>query len=371
MSAAPSKVLYVHHGSGQGGAAVSLLHLLAHLDRTRYEPIVAVDPRRPRAIEFFSEHGVETVSCALAPFAHTTSTWTWHTPRGLIKLLAWWTVGRRRTERALDAVIERVRPAVVHLNGLSLLPFARVAAHRGIPVVQHVREPVNAGVFGVRKRWLEALASREVAELIYICKDNADRLRGVQAPGSVIYNPVDLGRFLKLDRHACRKELGIADAAAVAFFPAGANAAAKGLGPFLQALDLLARRGRPVQALIPGQNVPFIDAVERYYAACDVVVAPFIVPHFSRAVIEAGAARRPVVASRIGGITEVVVDGVTGLLAGAGNADELADKIVDVLDHADAASAMADAGLVQATQHYDATVHARSVMAVYDRVLAR
>ena len=47
---------------------------------------------------------------------------------------------------------------------------------------------------------------------------------------------------------------------------------------------------------------------------------PFVVPHFSRGAIEAGSMGKPVVASKIGVIEEVIDDMKNGLLAESGNA---------------------------------------------------
>lgn len=381
-------VLYVHHGSGRGGAAVSLGELLSHIDTSRYRPVVAVDFRRTDVRKFFRASGVRTVDCQLDTFTHTMKTWRWTTPQGAARLARWAFAGRPATMRALARVLYVERPQLVHFNGLSVLPYAPVVTERGLPVVQHIRESINAGVFGVRRRWMERVASRHASAMIYICRDNAERLSGVTTPGDVIYNPVDITRFANADRAAARVEIGVRDNEVLLLFPGGSFFDVKGIKPFTQAVAQLRAAGRSVRALIPSADgvareavtraniadaviyAQFTDSVERYYAAADIVVAPFTVPHFSRAVIEAGAARRPVVASRIGGITEVVEENLTGLLAVPGDAADLARKIRYLLDHPDKASAMADAGFAITVQRYGATAHARAVMAVYDRVMA-
>ena len=118
-------------------------------------------------------------------------------------------------------------------------------------------------------------------------------------------------------------------------------------------------------------RVPFADDVERYYRACDIVVSPFVTPHFSRAVIEAGAMQKPVVGSRLGGIIEVLDDGVVGLLAEPGNHEDLATKICYLVEHSDESAAMAQAGRDRTLRKYGADAHARDVMDVYDQVMQR
>ena len=74
--------------------------------------------------------------------------------------------------------------------------------------------------------------------------------------------------------------------------------------------------------------VPDGAAVMRHL---DVLVAPSRQEPFGTVLAEAMAAGTPVVATRVGGLAEVVVDGVTGRLVAPGRPDELAAAVLDVL----------------------------------------
>lgn len=395
----PVNVLYVHHGSGQGGAANSLLYLLQNLDRNRYNPQVCCNVGLPGTEKFFTQHGFPPKHLPIAPFAHTMKTWDWTTPRGTAKLLRWTLVTQARARQAFRHLMIDVEPDIVHLNGLSLLPMAPTASALGIPVVQHVRESVNEGVFGVRKAWLRRLARQNADHIVYICEDNQERLTGETEHSSVIYNPVDFAKFAPVDGAEVRNELRISSNSPVLFFPGGSFFDIKGVDPFLRALAIVHDRFPQTVALMPGidepghprdpvrrgieeligrhklqdavKRVPFTSRVEKYYAASDIVVAPFVHPHFSRAVIEAGAMEKPVIGSRIGGITEVLEDGVVGMLATPGDHEELAAKICYLIEHREEAAGMARAGRELSLQRYGADTHAHAVMGVYDRVLYR
>ncbi len=100
---------------------------------------------------------------------------------------------------------------------------------------------------------------------------------------------------------------------------------------------------------VPSEELPL------YYQAADVVVAP------SRdtrsccglAIKEAMAVGRPIVASSIGGIPEVVVDGETGLLVPPGDADRLAEAIGLLLGDTGMRSRMGLAGRRRALEIFD------------------
>jgi glycosyltransferase involved in cell wall biosynthesis len=86
-------------------------------------------------------------------------------------------------------------------------------------------------------------------------------------------------------------------------------------------------------------------AMADVYAASDVVINPArSAEAFGRVIPEALMAGRPVVASRIGGIPEVIRDGVDGLLVPPDAADALAAGIVRVLEDPALADAMVESG---------------------------
>lgn len=67
--------------------------------------------------------------------------------------------------------------------------------------------------------------------------------------------------------------------------------------------------------------------VQQYLASCDVLVVPSRWEGFGLVALEAMRAGKAVVAARVGGLAEIVVDGVTGRLVTPGSAPELADTL--------------------------------------------
>ncbi len=82
-----------------------------------------------------------------------------------------------------------------------------------------------------------------------------------------------------------------------------------------------------------------------YYAAADLYVWPAVREAYGLALLEAGAAGLPVVAGRDGGVAEVVIDGVTGLLTSAGDPAEFAAAVDRLLAEPQRRLAMGEAGL--------------------------
>jgi glycosyltransferase involved in cell wall biosynthesis len=84
--------------------------------------------------------------------------------------------------------------------------------------------------------------------------------------------------------------------------------------------------------------------VSALLALVDVFVLPSLSEGLSMALLEAMAARKPVVATRVGGNSEVVLDGDTGFLIDAESPQSISDKVVQVIRDKVGAEHMGDRG---------------------------
>lgn len=113
------------------------------------------------------------------------------------------------------------------------------------------------------------------------------------------------------------------------------------------------------------------DAVMSAWKRCIIGVTPSIWPEPSpTVVIEAMAVGRPVIGSRIGGITEQIVDGKTGYLVTPGSSEELKQAIERLLVDREFGERMGQAGKEKANEFYASSVVAR-VEEIYKEVLAK
>jgi len=122
-----------------------------------------------------------------------------------------------------------------------------------------------------------------------------------------------------------------------------------GRGPLEPALRALARElgvGEAVRFL--GHVSPIQDAIEN----AAVVVVPSMGEGFGMVALEAMERARPVVAAAIGGLGEIVRDGVTGVLVPPGEADPLAAAIVRVASDPKLARRMGEAGRERALARF-------------------
>ncbi len=112
-------------------------------------------------------------------------------------------------------------------------------------------------------------------------------------------------------------------------------------------------------------------SVARYYQAADVYVHAAKADTFPSSVIEAAACGVPVVATAVGGIPEQVIDGRTGFLVPAGDAEAMAERVVRLLDREGIRRLMSAEAQQAAKPRFDIRDQVRAYQDWYDSIVVR
>ena len=113
------------------------------------------------------------------------------------------------------------------------------------------------------------------------------------------------------------------------------------------------------------------DRPQDYFAAADVFCLPSYREGFGSTIIEAAAAGVPAIGSRIYGVSDAIVDGETGLLFEAGNAQELALSMGTLAGDASLRSRMGQKARERALRDFSSTVVTAALFEYYETLLAR
>jgi glycosyltransferase involved in cell wall biosynthesis len=212
----------------------------------------------------------------------------------------------------------------------------------------------------------------------------------------VVYNGVRLGDYAADDergRNSLRAELGLTDntllLASVSHLSQrkGQEHSIGAMAQILQALpdahlcligrtdrdpayvDRLRESARDANLSSHVHFLGFRDDVSRVLQEADVFVHTAAADPHPRAVVEAMAARLPVVAFAVDGVEETVVDGVTGHLVEAGNRSALAAAVLDLLTSPETRSRMGTAGRDRAERCFSADATTRQVRHIITDVI--
>ncbi|MGB8477101.1 MAG: glycosyltransferase [Candidatus Acidiferrum sp.] len=202
---------------------------------------------------------------------------------------------------------------------------------------------------------------------------------------SVIPNGVDLQEFKPIPSAVARAALGIPSGRRVVTLVADSvSNVRKGFGRLLEALDTLRARqniflivvGKPhdlpalgFPSLIVGhiQAAPFLRQI---YSAADLFLIASLEDNQPNTVLEAMACGTPVVGFKVGGISEMVEEGRTGLLVPAGNVTELARAIDFLLDHEHERTEMSGRGRERAEEVFSREGQVQKYLDLYLRLVA-
>jgi glycosyltransferase involved in cell wall biosynthesis len=290
-----------------------------------------------------------------------------------------------RTPRDLIGLVRTlrsVRPDVVYVNTVTIPLWIIAARLTRTPVLVHVHE-AEEGVSRIIRAALGAplllasavitnsSASRrvllDVAPLSRLARRTSVVPNGLSDKGGAPLGQAAPGRLVLVARLSPRKGVDVA----------------------LEAVAILRRQGREVSLDIAGTAYPgyewfekqlryraaradlsgavrflgYVNPTAPWLAAASVVLVPSRVEPFGNTAVEGLLAQRPVVASDVQGLAEILTDGRTGLLVAPGDADSLAAAIARILDDPKLAKALAVAGRAEAERRFSSDRYRRDICA--------
>lgn len=206
---------------------------------------------------------------------------------------------------------------------------------------------------------------------------------------------IDLRRFdpKTADKSAFRRDIGVEENAPLVGM-AAVFIACKGVSYFVEATARIAAQRPDVRFVIVGDKpIPdgdppkFVEQIEKLgmkdkiilagfrkdmpnvLAAMTVFVCPSLSEGMPQVVTQALAMKCPVVATRVGGIPEQIIDGVTGYLVERANAEQIADRALRMLTAPDEAARMGEEGRVHAERNFSIEEMLDRTEALYERLI--
>lgn len=380
------RVLHVSHTAAVAGAEHSLLVLLRALAGSATctlacpEGELAIAARRS-GVEVRVIPGTD-----LSSRLHLR-----HTPREATRAA--------RTGRALGAIARLTGADVVHANTprAGLISAFTDGAGGTRPVV-HVRDSTPPGrIPGVTLTFLARRASAFVSTSRFLA---AELPPGPEA--AIVPNAVEPARFdpAALSRHDARARLGLDPADPVLTLVAQISPH-KGQSDAIRALAHV-RREHPRARLLLVGSVKFTSAATRYdnhayrsgldalvtqrgladavtflgerpdvpqiLAASDIVLVPSWYEPFGRTAVEAMMMGLPVIATAVGGVAEVITDGVDGLIRPPRDPAGWAAAIAELLADPRRRRRMGAAGRERAVRDFSPHRHAEQMLDLFERV---
>jgi glycosyltransferase involved in cell wall biosynthesis len=337
------------------GAEIFASRVAAQLDPSSFERILCVTrPSPEHLVRGLEEQGVRVVQL---------------NRRSRVDVWRWW---------RLFALLRREGVDVLHSHKFGSNVWAALLALLArVPVFvahEHTWSYEGQRLRRFLDRWLVA----RVADVVLTVSE-ADRRRMIEIervdPRKIAYLPSGVGRHEPHGRRHVRRELGLPDGAPLV-------GTVCGLRP-QKALDVLVRAAAPLSAQVPGVRVAVVgdgpmkqrleeligelglgavvallgtwphEDVPDFVEALDVAVSSSDFEGMPLAVMEFLAAGKPVVATAVGGVPDLIEDGVHGLLVPPQSPEALAGAIASLLRDPERGRSLGEAGRQRQRREFD------------------
>jgi len=293
-------------------------------------------------------------------------------------------------------LIRRESPQIVHTHLFKSDFHGRLAARiAGVPVVVSTLHSIDPWAqersLGRLYGWTARFADRVIAVSEDVRRFHAAHTGIPEEKLVTIENGVDIHRFAGLESagRSVRKELDI-DNAALVFGVVGRLTPPKDHSTFLKAAALILQKAPQARFLLVGegplrkdlelqaQEIGLGNAliftglrkdIPAVLAAVDVLVFSSLWEGLPVALLEGMAAARPVVATAVGGIPEVVLPDKSAILVPPGDADALAQACLRLASDSATRHSMGQAGLERVVARYSIDAMIDRTAALYAKLL--
>lgn len=392
------KILYVHHGKNIGGAPLSLLGLIVNLPKEKYDSKVLFIFESD-VLKLFKDNAIQ---CDVLKgwfyrkfykyFCHFETAYP--TPYRIIELVRCILSWILNAFIFAPRVLKNEDARLIHLNSLTLTDWAFAAKKIGFKVILHVREPLKKGGFwDLGRKFILYILEKYTDQIIAISKENASRLNGLSHKISVVYDGVDFegrgcceednGKNLTVLKKASSKDQRMV------LYVGGATEM-KGFSVMVHSLEYLdpdiivlfagyyrkarwykffQKTEKSLWKMRSSRNcieIGKLTNIKSLMKNASVVVAPFSKTHFARPVVEAFSLSKPVVATDVSSMGEIIENNVEGLIVKRDNPKELAKAINFICANEKDAKRMGENGRKKYEMLFLTAVNVGKIEAIYD-----
>ena len=239
--------------------------------------------------------------------------------------------------------------------------------------------------------WAEKLAIESADKIVAVSGDMKKDIMELFGVGEekiqIVHNGVDLTKWRRVETREAQKRYGIGEKY-VLFF--GRTTKQKGIDVLIKASDLIAPSAKVVICTAGADTPEFLKEMETFaktrknviwinkmldetecieiYSGASVFVCPSVYEPFGIINLEAMSCEIPVVASAVGGIKEIVIDGETGFLIEPSNPKIIAEKVNKILSDKNLAVKFGKNGRERVEKHFSWMSIAKQTKEMYEQM---
>ena len=375
-------ILFIHQSAELYGSDKTLLLLLKHIDKTRFYPVVVLPNEGPLK----SELDKENIKVVIAPVLKVYR--KMFTPQNILKFVK----DIKKGVDALDILNKQHHFDVVYSNTLAVLLGIIYAKKRKIKHLWHVHEII------VHPKIIASIFPKILMRYsnLVICNSNATqnnltvRIPELKSKTKVIYNGMELNSENKAV--AQKTDFGFNETDIIITL-VGRISRLKGHKLLLDVFTNHLIKNENIKLLFVGSPVegqeqyldeiqnsinrnklqtkvkilPFLNDLNGVWAVTDIAIMPSTeAESFGLVAVEAMLAKKPVVGSNLGGLSEIVINNETGLLFDPNSKEALSEALFKLIESPSLRSEFGEKGYERAIKEFSITKHVQQFEAVFE-----
>ena len=375
-------ILFIHQSAELYGSDKTLLLLLKHIDKTRFYPVVVLPNEGPLK----SELDKENIKVVIAPVLKVYR--KMFTPQNILKFVK----DIKKGVDALDILNKQHHFDIVYSNTLAVLLGIIYAKKRKIKHLWHVHEII------VHPKVIASIFPKILMRYsnLVICNSNATqnnltvRIPELKSKTKVIYNGMELNSENKAV--AQKTDFGFNETDIIITL-VGRISRLKGHKLLLDVFTNHLIKNENIKLLFVGSPVegqeqyldeiqnsinrnklqtkvkilPFLNDLNGVWAVTDIAIMPSTeAESFGLVAVEAMLAKKPVVASNLGGLSEIVINNETGLLFDPNSKEALSEALFKLIESPSLRSEFGEKGYERAIKEFSITKHVQQFEAVLE-----
>jgi glycosyltransferase involved in cell wall biosynthesis len=374
-------ILFIHQSAEMYGSDKTLLLLLSYIDKTRFYPVVVLPNDGPLK----SELEKENIKVVIAPVLKVYR--KMFTPQNILQFIK----DIKKGVDALDLLNKQHHFDIVYSNTLAVLLGIIYAKKRKIKHLWHVHEII------VHPKIIASIFPKILMRYsnLVICNSNATqnnltvREPELKSKTIVIHNGIELNTENKVIAQKCDFGFNETD---IIITLVGRISRLKGHKFLLDVFINHISKNENVKLLFVGSPVegqeyyleeiqdcinrnklqtkvkilPFLNNLNGVWAVTDIAIMPSTeAESFGLVALEAMLAKKPVVASNLGGLSEVVINNETGFLFDPNSKEALSEALFKLIESPSLRSEFCEKGHERAIKEFSIEKHVKEFEAVF------
>ena len=379
-------ILFIHQSAELYGSDKTLLLLLKHIDKSKVNPIVILPFEGPLKVELENDKIKVVIAPVLKLYRKM------FTPKNIFQFFK----DIKKGFNTIDDLNNQYNFDLIYSNTLAVLLGIFYAKKSGIKHLWHVHEIIESPKI-FTKIFCKMLSLNSNSKIVYNSIATMkfwDVSKKISLKSEVVWNGLEVNQknVSKEEQEHVRKIIFKSNSSEIIIALVGRISRWKGQKLLLNTFNEVLKTHQNIKLAFIGStppnqefflhelqknikeldisdkviHIPFTKEIAKIWQCIDIAVVPSIEPEpFGLVAVEAMLAKKPVIASNHGGLTEIIINNETGFLVEPNNENQLAETIITLIENPKLRQEFGEKGYKRAIENFSISNYVSSFEKIF------